>query len=120
MNNFKKEPILYINNIINPSNGHFLLHEILQTKINIKSKYMETLKIQSSIHKKLDKNLKQNTYSTPISNIQTNILINKSKREIVEIKCKDWHLINNIMHMNKQLQHGRISIQIFKMPIICR
>ncbi len=52
---------------------------------------METLQIQSSIPKNWIKTLKQNTYSTPISNIQNSILINKSKREIVEIKCKDYY-----------------------------
>ncbi len=57
----------------------FLSHEILQKKFNIKIKYMETLQIQTSIPKNWIKTLKQNIYSTPISNIQNNILINKSK-----------------------------------------
>ncbi len=52
---------------------------------------METLQIQSSIPKNWIKTLKQNIYSTAISNIQNSIIINKSKREIVEIKCKDYY-----------------------------
>ncbi len=76
---WKNAGILYINDIINATNGHLLSHEILQNKINIKIKYMETLQIQSSIPKNWIKTLKQNTYSTPISNIQNSIIINKSK-----------------------------------------
>ncbi len=66
---------------------------------------METPQIQPNIPNNWIKTLKQNTYSTPISNIQNSILINKFKREIVEIKCKNyyWHLINNIMLMPKAI-----------------
>ncbi len=48
-------------------------------KLNIKIKCMETIQIQSSIPKNWIKTLKQNTYNTPISNIQNSILINKFK-----------------------------------------
>ncbi len=66
---------------------------------------METLQIQSSIPKNWIKTLKQNTYNTAKSNLQNRILINKSKLEIIEIKCKDyyWHLIKNIMQMLKAI-----------------
>ncbi len=66
---------------------------------------MEILQIQWNIPKNWIKTLIQNTQSTLISNIQNSIIINKSKQEIVEIKCKDyyWHLITNIMHMPKAI-----------------
>ncbi len=95
---------------------------------------METLQIQSSIPKNWIKTLNQITYSIPFSNIQNSILINKSKREIVEIKCKDYwlHLINNIMHTPKAItaweniytnfksKDNSFWKTIFKMPFICR
>ncbi len=37
---WKNSGILYINDIINPSNGLILSHEILQNKFNIKIIYM--------------------------------------------------------------------------------
>ncbi len=82
---------------------------------------METLQIQSSIPKNWIKTLKQNKYSTPISNIQNSILINKSKREIVEIKCKVyyWHLINNIMHMPKAITAWENIYTNFKSQDCC-
>ncbi len=131
---WKNAGILYINDIINPSNGHFLSHEIfLPKKINIRIQYMETLQIQSSISKSWTKTLKQNPYSSPISNIQYSILINRSKLEIVEFKCKDyyWHFINNIMHTPKAIteweniytnfksKDSSFWKTIFKMHFIC-
>ncbi len=84
---WKNAGILYINDIINPSNEFFLSPEILQKKSTYKS---NTLKHYKS-NQVYVKTLKQNTYSTSISNIQNSILINTSKREIVESKCKDYH-----------------------------
>ncbi len=90
---------------------------VCTSRLNSCGKSDTTLQIQSSIPKNCIKTLKQNRYSIPISNIQNRILINKSKWEIVEVKCKYyyWHLINNIMHMPKAITaccDGRISIQI--------
>ena len=130
---WKSVGILYINDIINPSDGNFLSHEILQKKININTNYIETLQIQSSIPKTWTKKLKQHIYNTPINNIQNCIFINKSKRELVEIKCKDyyWHLINNITHTPKAIiaweniytnfkfKDKDFWQTIFKMPFIC-
>ncbi len=93
---------------------------------------MEILQIQSSIPKHWIKTL-QNTNSTPISNIQNSILINKSKREIVEFKCKDyyWHLIKNSMHRsnaftaweniytNFKSKDSSFWKTFFKVPFIC-
>ncbi len=42
---------MYINDIIKRHNGIFLTHEELQCKFNIKTNYMETLQIQSTIPK---------------------------------------------------------------------
>ncbi len=128
----KNAGIVYFN-IITPSNGNFLSHEIIQEKLNIKINYIETLHIQLSIPENRIKMLKQKTYSTPISNIQNSILINKSKREIVETNCKDyyWHLIKNITHMPKAIiaweniytnfifKGDSFWKTIFKMPFIC-
>ncbi len=49
--------------------------------------------------------LKPKTYNTQIDNIQNNILIKKSRREIVKINCKDyyWHLNNNSTRMPKAI-----------------
>ncbi len=49
--------------------------------------------------------LKQNTYSTPVTNIQNTIYINNSKLQLDKVKCKMyyWHLINNIIHTPKAI-----------------
>ncbi len=47
--------------------------------------------------------LKQNTYSTQVTNIQNTIYINNSKLQLDKVKCKiyNWDLINNIIHTPK-------------------
>ncbi len=47
----KKAGILYINDIINETNGHFLIHKELETKYYIKTNEILTLQIYSSIPK---------------------------------------------------------------------
>ncbi len=93
-----EKSISYINDTINKSNGHFLSHNELKGKYNIKTKHIATSQIHSSIPNNWNKTLKQNIYSTPITNIQHNINVNKSKLDVEKAKCKDyyWHLIINI------------------------
>ncbi len=84
---------MYINDIIKEHNGIFLTHRELQCKFNIKTNYIETLQIQSTIPKEWINTLKKNNYSSPLPEIKNKIYINKSKLEIEKIKCKDfyWH-----------------------------
>ncbi len=98
---WKNAGILYINDIINKANGHFLTHKELQKKCNIKTNQILTLQIYSSIPKDWIKILKEKVYSSPLTNIQNRIEINNSKN----IKCKDfyWHLINNNCHKPKAI-----------------
>ncbi len=77
--------------------------------------------------------LKQNTYSTPVTNIQNTIYINNSKLQLDKVKCKIyyWHLINNIVHTpkaiikweniytNLKLKDHNFWKVIFKMPFLC-
>ncbi len=63
------------------------------------------MQIQDRIPKKWKHILKQYTYTAPISNIKNSLHINKSKKELKNIKCRDiyWHLINNIQHTPKAI-----------------
>ncbi len=45
----KKAGITYINDIINKTNGHFMRHDELQGKYNIKTNHIVTLQIYSSL-----------------------------------------------------------------------
>ncbi len=92
--------IMYINEIIKQHNGICLTHEELQFKFNIKTNYMETLQIQSTIPKEWTNTIKKNNYSSQSLEIKNKIYINKSKLEIEKVKCKDfyWHLISKIQH----------------------
>ncbi len=77
--------------------------------------------------------LKQNTYSTPVTNIQNTIYINNSKLQLDKVKCKIyyWHLINNIIHTpkaiikwgniytNYKLKDHNFWKAIFKMLFLC-
>ncbi len=49
--------------------------------------------------------LKQNTYITPVTNIQNTIYINNSKLQLDKVKCIIYylHLINNIIHTPKAI-----------------
>ncbi len=58
--------------------------------------------------------VKQKTYSAPIGNIQNNIIINKSKSEIVKINCRDWYLINNSTNMHKEITAWKYIYSNFK------
>ncbi len=46
---WKKEGITYINGIINKTNGHFMSHDELQEKYNIKTIHIVTFQINSNI-----------------------------------------------------------------------
>ncbi len=85
---WKKAGISHINDIIKKSNGNLLSHEALQKTFNLKINYIEVLQLQSSIPKKWMIILKQNTYSTPVTNIQNTIYINNSKLQLDKVKCK--------------------------------
>ncbi len=77
--------------------------------------------------------LKQNTYSTPVTNIQNTIYINNSKLQLDKVKRKIyyWHLINNIIHTPKaitkweniytnfKLKDHNFWKAIFKMTFLC-
>ncbi len=45
----KKAAITYINDIINKTNGHFMSHDELQEKYNIKTYHIDTLQIHSHL-----------------------------------------------------------------------
>ncbi len=102
-NSWKKAGISHINDIINQSNGNVLFHEALQKTFNFKINYIDVLQLQSSIPKYYMNILKQNTCSTPVTNIQITIFINNYKLQLYKVKCKIyyWHLINNIIHIPK-------------------
>ncbi len=77
--------------------------------------------------------LKQNAYSTLVTNIQNTIYINNSKLRLDKVKCKIyyWHLINNIIHIPKtiikweniythfKLKDHNFWKAIFKMTFLC-
>ncbi len=46
---WKKAGITYINDIINKTNGHFMTHDELQKKYNIKTTHIVTFQIYSSL-----------------------------------------------------------------------
>ncbi len=123
--------IIYLNDITH--NRTFLTHKEIQIKYNIETTFLAKMKIQDSLPKKWKHILKQCTYTAPISNIKNSIHINKSKKELEQIKCKDiyWHLINDIQHRPKAIitswenvysnfkNKGNIFWNtIFKMPFI--
>ncbi len=72
--------------MIKQQNGIFFSHEELQCKFNIKTNYMETLQIQSTIPKEWTHTLKKSNYSTSSIEIKNN----KSKLEILTVKCRDF------------------------------
>ncbi len=77
--------------------------------------------------------LKQDTYSTPVTNIQNTIYIINSKLQLDKVKCKIyyWYLINNNMHTlkaiikweniytNFKIKDHNFWKAIFKMPFLC-
>ncbi len=85
---------------MNKSNRHLISYESLQKIINLKINYIKVLQLLSSIPKNWIIILKQNTYCTPVTNIQNTIYINNSKLQLDHVKCKIYycHLINNIIH----------------------
>ncbi len=56
---WEKAGITYINDIINKTNGHFMTHDELQGKYNIKTNHIVTLKIYSSLPNNWIKTLKK-------------------------------------------------------------
>ncbi len=117
----QKAGISNINDIMNKSNGNLISHEALQKlPINRKINYIEVLQLRSSIPKNWMIILKQNTYSTPVTNIQNTTYIKNSKRQLDKVKCKIyyWHLINNIIHTHKT-KNGNIFTLIEKLFLIC-
>ncbi len=99
LESLEKAGITYINDIINKTNGHFMSHDELQEKYNIKTNHIVTLQIHSNLPNNWIKTLKERIYSTPLANIQNSIYINKSKLNVEKVKCKEyyWHLINNFI-----------------------
>ncbi len=130
---WEKAGITYINHIINKTNGHFMTHDELQAKYNIKTNHIATLQIYSSLPNYWIKTLKERIYCTPLANIQNSIYINKSKLNVEKVKCKEYyrHLIKNFSHLPKAIslwENIYINFKnkddnfwktIFKMPFIC-
>ncbi len=98
---WKKAGILYINDIINKTNGYFMSHD---ENSNITTNHIVTLQIHSSIPNNWTKNSRRKIFSTPLD-IQNSIFIYKSKLNVEKVKCKEyhWHIINTFSHLPKAI-----------------
>ncbi len=77
------------------------------------------LQIYSSIPKDGIKILKENVYSSPLTNTQNRIHINITNIEIQKLKFKDfyWHLINSNFHKPKAISPWGNTYINFKMKM---